>query len=130
MAAILSLILQLAGISAREVSGRVASLSVMFVLALGFLLLGLMGLSAAAWLALARVMDPLLAALIMGSVAVIIAAILLLVARSHARAEYLLYGRLKPPATPPPAPDNLAVLLPLAAMAVLGFLLSGSNPKA
>lgn len=128
MAAILSLILQLSGISARDVSGRVAGMSVMFVLALGFLLLGLMGLSAAAWLALARVMDPLLAALIMGSVAVITAAILLLVARSQARAEYLLYGRPKKAAPPPPAPDNLAVLLPLAAMAVLGFLLGG-KPK-
>ena len=127
MAALLSLILQLSGISARAVSGRVAGLSVMFVLALGFLLLGLMGLSAAAWLALARVMDPLLAALIMGSVAVILAAILLLAARSQARADYLLYGRPKT-ATPPPTPDNLAVLLTLAALAVLGFLL-GSKPK-
>lgn len=128
MAALLSLILQLSGISARAVC-RAASPGCgwMFVLALGFLLLGLMGLSAAAWLALARVMDPLLAALIMGSVAVILAAILLLVARSQARADYLLYGRPKT-ATPPPTPDNLAVLLPLAALAVLGFLL-GSKPK-
>ena len=45
MTSILSLILQLAGISTQRVTERVAGLSVLFVLSLVFLLLGLVGLA-------------------------------------------------------------------------------------
>lgn len=50
MAAILSLILQLSGISTARVAERVAGISVLFALSVVFLLLGVAGLSTALWI--------------------------------------------------------------------------------
>ena len=128
MATILSLILQLSGISTARVAERVAGISVLFALSLVFLLLGVSGLSAALWIQLSRMMDPLLAALIIGSVSMIIAAILMLLVKSRSNADHILYGRKQFPETPP-APDSALVMLPLAVMALVGFALSPRKPK-
>lgn len=128
MATILSLILQLSGISTRQVAERVAGISVLFALSVVFLLLGVAGLSAALWIQLSRMMDPLLAALIIGSVCMIIAAILMFVVKSRGNADHILYGRKQLPEAPP-APDSALVMLPLAVMAIVGFALSSRKPK-
>jgi hypothetical protein len=128
MATILSLILQLSGISTQRVAERVAGISVLFALSLVFMLLGVAGLSAAVWIQLSRMMDPLLAALIIGSVCMIIAAILMLVAKSRSNTDHILYGRKKLPEAPA-APDSALVMLPLAVMALVGFALSSRKPK-
>ena len=128
MAAILSLILQLSGISTARVAERVAGISVLFALSVVFLLLGVAGLSTALWIQLSRMMDPLLAALIIGSVSLIIAAILMLLVKGRSNADHILYGRKQLPETPP-APDSALVMLPLAVMALIGFALSPRKPK-
>ena len=128
MATLLSLMLQLSGISTRQVAERVAGISVLFALSVVFLLLGVAGLSAALWIQLSRMMDPLLAALIIGSVCMIIAAILMFVVKSRGNADHILYGRKQLPEAPP-APDSALVMLPLAVMAIVGFALSSRKPK-
>lgn len=129
MAGLLSLLVQLAGISTQRVGERLAGLSVLFAVALAFLLLGITGLAAALWILLARLIDPLLAALLIGSVSTILAGILLLVAKSHANADHLLYGRKKRPQAPE-TPDSVLLMLPLAVVAIIGFALSSRKPKA
>lgn len=129
MGAVLSLLAQLSGISTHRVAERLAGISVLFVLALVFMLLGVVGLSAALWIQLSRMMDPLLAALLLGSASMIIAAILLLVAKSRANSDHVLYGRKKQPDAPA-TPDSALLMLPLAAMTIVGLVLGLRKPKA
>ena len=123
MTQILSLILQLSGISTRRVAERLGGLSVLYVLSVVFLLLGITGLFAALWILLSRVMDPLLAALLMGSLSLIIAGCLLLAAKSRSNADNILYGRKAQPELPS-APDSLLLVVPLLIAALLGFAIT------
>ena len=84
MLAILRLVSVLAGNSVQRAGLRVARVSGLLALALLFGMMGLAGFAAALFILLARVMDPALAALVLGSFCFLVAAILLLVARAQA----------------------------------------------
>ncbi len=58
----------------------------LFVLALTFLMIGVIGLCAALFILLARYIDPALLALLMGSFFCVVAGILLLAARTRSKA--------------------------------------------
>jgi cyanate permease len=118
MSAILHLITALAGQSLRQTGQHMARVSVLVVLAMVFLMLGLLGFAVAGFILLARVMDPSLAALLMGAGCCLMAGILLLLAR-------------QPRAKPEVAPELQALLdsagkqsllVPLVLAVLGGFL--------
>lgn len=125
----LRLAMGLAKLSAAQATGRIAAASGLFALALLFALIGFTAFTVAFWIWLARVLDPISAALIVGGMAFFLAAILLLVARSKARRP-TLFGS--------PAAQHLLdefkanrstveVWAPLVGVALLGFLLGGKS---
>lgn len=125
----LRLALALAKLSAAQASGRIAAASGLFALALLFMLIGVTAFAAALWIWLAEVLDPISAALIIGGAAFLLAGILLLIARSKARAPSLFRS---------PAMQELLsefkanrgtaeVWAPLIGVALLGFLLGGKS---
>ena len=122
MPTFLMLAVELLGLSARPVIGRMAMLTVM---ALIFLTIGLTGLCGALWIVLARATDPVMAALIMGGAGFLLAGIVLLAARMQARpqrpamalkeAEAALSAFLS-------KQDGGGVWTPILAAVVIGFL--------
>lgn len=89
LASLLRLATTLAGQSAQRAGRRVARVSLLLALALLFVMIGLTGFAVAGFILLARVMDPVLAALLLGSLCCLIAAILLLIARAQTRPQAL-----------------------------------------
>lgn len=92
MLSVVRLFSVLAGGALQRTGRRVARVSLLLVVALLFALFGLTGFAVAAFILLARVMDPALAALLMGGVSFLIAAILLLVAQSQGNRQPLVNG--------------------------------------
>ena len=82
---LLPLIAALAGDTVHRTTRRVARVSALFALAIVFLGIGIIGLSLAAFLLLARLMDPIIAALLIGSLFCLFGAVLMLLARTEAR---------------------------------------------
>jgi len=125
----LRLAMALAKLSAAQASGRIAAASGLFALALLFLLIGVTAFAAAFWIWLAKVLDPISAALIIAGASFLIAGLLLLIARSKTRAPSLFNA---------PAMQQLLsefkanrstaeVWAPLIGVALLGFLLGGKS---
>ncbi|MEI6099769.1 MAG: phage holin family protein [Alphaproteobacteria bacterium] len=109
---------------------RVARVSALVVLAMVFITIGMTGLSLAAFLLLARLLDPILAALLLGSLFCLSGAVLLWVAAAQVRprnpafvspeqepARQDLAGLLRVAGVP-------VVLIPVLMAAVFGFLIS------
>ena len=126
----LRLALTLARLFAAQTLRRLAVTAALLALALLFLLIGLAGLLAALWLWLARVLDPISAALLIGGAGVIMAMLLVLIARNRrpapgpfaSSAADDLQEALKDQKA------SLAVWAPLIALALIGFFL-GRKPK-
>ena len=93
MAAILRLAAMLAGLSLRRAGARAAGVTATFAAALLFLLVGLLGLSAAGFILLAQATSPLVSALVCGGAGLVIGAGLLLAARAQARPARLFLGQ-------------------------------------
>ena len=130
MLAILRLISVLAGNSLQRAGLRVARVSGLLAVALLFVMLGLTGFAVAVFILLARVMDPALAALMLGLFCLLIAAILLLVARTQASRTRTPHGTADQPLA---QPDLTALLqtagktgiwLPLGLAALAAFILT------
>lgn len=129
MFAALRLLLSLARLSAAQASRRMAVTSGLFAVAMLFALIGLTGFLVALWIWLARVLDPISAALVIGGAGFLIAAILILIARNQkpapslfasSEATELLAGfRAKQ--------DTLDIWTPLIGLALLGFFLGGKS---
>lgn len=125
----LRLAMALAKLSAAQATGRIAAVSGLFAVALLFMLIGITAFAAALWIWLAKVLDPISAALIIGGAAFLIAGSLLLIARSKTRAPSLFNS--------PALQDLLSefkanrstaeVWAPLIGVALLGFLLGGKS---
>lgn len=125
----LRLAMALAKLSAAQATGRIAAVSGLFAVALLFVLIGITAFAAALWIWLADVLDPISAALIIGGAAFLIAAVLLLVARSKTRRPSLFNS--------PVVQDLLSefktsrstaeVWAPLIGVALLGLLLGGKS---
>ena len=129
MISALRLLMALARLSATQTAHRVAVTSGLLAVAMVFALIGCAGFGAAFWIWLARVLDPISAALVIGGVGFVIAAILILVAR---------YRRPAPsPFASPEAMELLAgfrtgqktldTWAPLIGLALLGFLMGGKS---
>jgi hypothetical protein len=82
MRALLRLAQRVAVGAVQHTARRVARVSALLAVALLFAMLGLTGFAAAAFILLARVLDPALAALLLGALCFTVAALLLLVARA------------------------------------------------
>ena len=82
MSALLNLLSGLLRIRAAQAARRFGTASVLMLLAMLFLMIGITGLMGALWIALARLLDPVSAALIIGGGGCVIAAVFLLIAVS------------------------------------------------
>jgi hypothetical protein len=124
MPSVLMLAVELLGLSARPVIGRMAMLT---VAAMIFLLIGLAGLAGALWIVLARATDPAVAALIMGGAGFLLAGLMMLLARLQTRSR-----RVELPLKEVEAAlsafmskqEGSGVWTPMLAAAVIGFLLT------
>ena len=96
---------------------RLARASGLFMLAMVFLMIGLTGFAVAAFILLARVLDPLLAALLIGSLSCLIGAVLLLVARAQANPQRLFH------ATPDERQARLDLTAKLETLGSTGFVM-------
>ncbi|MEO8241390.1 MAG: phage holin family protein [bacterium] len=85
MTALLRIAALLATGAAQRAARRAAEVSVLVILALTFLMIGLVGLCAALFILLSRYMDPALLALLLGSFFCLVAAVLLLMAKSRSQ---------------------------------------------
>lgn len=123
------LLMALARLSATQTAHRMAVTSALFVVAILFALIGCAGFGAAFWIWLARVLDPISAALVIGGAGFLIAAILILVARYR-----------RPPPSLLQSPEAMELLAgfrtgqktldtwtPLIGLALLGFLMGGKS---
>ena len=134
MLTLLRLAAQLAANQAQRVAGRMAGISALMAAAFVFAMFGLVGFGVALFIVLARVMDPALAAVIMGSFSFLIAAVLLLVARSRgtkaglfastpeerqARLDLLALSKA----------DPTAVWLPLVLAVLAGYAVTSGKDK-
>ena len=117
MLTVLRLIADLAGQSAQRAGMRLARASGLFMLAMVFLMIGLTGFAVAAFILLARVLDPLLAALLIGSLSCLIGAVLLLVARAQANPQRLFH------ATPDERQARLDLTAKLETLGSTGFVM-------
>lgn len=116
----------LARLAATEAASRAARTGALMALALVFALIGFTGFAAALWIWLARVFDPVLAALLIGGCGFVVAAVLLVVARSTARAP----GVMASPAAQKLLADfrsseGGAIWLSLISVALLAAMLGG-----
>ncbi len=130
MGGLLHLGMTIAALALRQTRARIACASMIFAAALFFLLIGLLGFAAAAFILLAKITNPLIAALICGASGMVLGAVLLLIARARARPARLLLGdkvaqdlraeviSMTKSATPG------QVLTPLALTALAAFLLT------
>lgn len=89
MPPVFRLMADLAGLAAQRAAQRLARASALFVLAMLFLMIGLTGFALAGFIVLARLLDPLLAAVLVGSLCCLIGAVLMLVARAQASPQRL-----------------------------------------
>ena len=83
MPTLLRLIVMLAGQSVQRAGRRAARATALFVVAIVFLAIGITAFSLAGFLLLARVIDPVLAALLVGSLFCLSGAVLLLMVRAQ-----------------------------------------------
>ncbi len=136
MGIVLQLALMAMRLRAQQSAGRVAATSGIVLLALLFALFGLAGFTAAAWIALAHELGAIRAALIMGGAGLVVAAILLLIAKSRSR------RRVPAPPLLSQVPDistllnqtmgkgsTTVVWAPLIGVALLGLLIGRGGKK-
>lgn len=125
MLALLRLATAIAGQSAQRTARRYARVSALFMVAMVFLMIGLTGFAVAGFILLARVMDPAVAALLIGSLCCLIAAILLLVARMQARpAQQPFLGSPEEQRALLDTVGAAGIWTPLAIAALAGFILT------
>ncbi len=126
MGAVLGLVLELAGTSARQAAGRAARASVWLLLALLSIAVGFAGFVAALWIVLGHRVDPVSAALIMGFLGLVLAGTFALIARARMRGpqqvvalrevEAALQAMMKE--------DDAGVWTPVLTVALVGFLIT------
>ena len=130
MFALLRLAGRLLDRSVRRAGRRVATASLLFAMALVFPMIGFVGFGVAVFILLTRLMDPALAALLLGSVAFVIAAILMLLARAQTQPARF---RANPPieeqlklelAALLENSSTATTLAPLAVAVLIGFLMT------
>ena len=127
MAAVLGLVLELVGVSARQMAGRVARATVLMAVALVCAAIGLGGLAGALWIVLAHRLDPVSAALILGGLGLGLACGFGLIARAQLRGRRQAVA-LKEVVAAVAAlmqEDGAGVWTPVLTAALVGFLITG-----
>ena len=128
----LRLVLGLARLSVAQTSSRIAAASGLLALALFFAGIGFTAFTIAFWIWLAHVTNPITAALIIGGAAFMLAAVLILLARSKARPRGLFASPQAQSliAELTAARNTAEIWAPLLTVALLGYLLAAkSKPK-
>lgn len=134
MSTLLRLIVMFAGQSVQRAGRRAARATALFVVAIVFLAIGITAFSLAGFLLLARVIDPVLAALLVGSLFCLAGAVLLLVVRAQTNPRRRLLGTFEQQRAEQDltallgAAGPKVVLLPLV-LALLGGYLLASRKK-
>ena len=127
MGAVLGLVLELAGASARQAVGRAARATVWLVAALICAAIGVAGFAAALWIVLAHRLDPVSAALIMGLLGLVLAGVCALIARAQMRGprQVLALQEVEAALQAVMKEDGAGVWTPVLAAALVGFLITG-----